>query len=205
MARATAVAGKPCAGEATPSSPRVRWRLRFTPEQFHQLAQAGILDNNRRYELIEGDIIATPPEGAKHAGAKSVALETLFGRRGLGWHRRVESPLRLGESEPIPDIAIVPGRPNDYRTQHPTTALLIVEIADSSLEYDRLDKRALYAQHGIPEYWIVNLQERVLEVYRDPVEGDYQTVLQYTPDETVCPLFDPEWQIAVGALFGVIS
>lgn len=180
---------------------RQRFRLRFTPEQFHALAQAGLFNDNRRYELIEGDIIAMPPEGTDHAEAKSTAVEKLFERKGKGWHRRVESPLRLGASEPIPDIAFVAGSPSDYRQQHPTTALLIIEIADSSLEYDRATKQQLYAAHGVQEYWILNLPERVLEVYREPSSDGYRRAQVYGVDDIVSPLLEPDWRIPVGELF----
>lgn len=92
------------------------------------------------------------------------------------------------------------GKPGDYGVQHPTHALLIVENADTTVEYDRNLKRRLYAQHGVPEYWIMNLQERVLEVYREPSGEDYTAQLRYTLEETVSPLFDPQWQIPVRAL-----
>jgi Uma2 family endonuclease len=184
---------------------RERFRLRFTPEQFHALAQAGLFNDNRRYELIEGDIIAMPPEGTDHAEAKSTAVEKLFERKGHGWHRRVESPLRLGNSEPIPDIAFVAGSPSDYRHQHPTTALLIIEVADSSLEYDRTTKQLLYAAHGVQEYWILNLQERTLEVYREPSCDGYRTAQVYGLDEYISPLFEPDWRIRVRELFPALA
>jgi Uma2 family endonuclease len=101
----------------------------------------------------------------------------------------------------VPDLAIVPGKPSDYRHKHPTTALLVIEIADTTLEYDRTQKLALYAKAGIPEYWILNLPERVLEVYREPSGRRYKSVRYYTPDERVSPLFAPDWQIEVKSLF----
>ncbi|MCS6919291.1 MAG: Uma2 family endonuclease [Fimbriimonadales bacterium] len=182
-------------------SVRERFRLRFTPEQFHALAQAGLFNDNRRYELIEGDIIAMPPEGTDHAEAKSTAVEKLFERRGKGWHRRVESPLRLGNSEPTPDIVFAAGSPHDYRQQHPTTALLIIEVADSSLDYDRSAKQQLYAAHGVQEYWILNLPERVLEVYREPTSDGYRVMQVHSVDDFISPLFEPDWHIQVRELF----
>ncbi|MCS6918906.1 MAG: Uma2 family endonuclease [Fimbriimonadales bacterium] len=175
-------------------------RLQFTPEQFHWLGRQGFFDDNYRYELIEGDIYVMPPEGSEHAASKTAVVDVFYERSSSHWHRRIESPLRLGQSEPIPDVAIVPGARSDYAREHPQTALLVVEIADTSLEHNRTKKLTLYAAHNIPEYWIVNLPERVLEVYRDPAGGVYKSRRLYTLDETVCPLFEPEWAIPVRRL-----
>ncbi|MCS7066067.1 MAG: Uma2 family endonuclease [Fimbriimonadales bacterium] len=145
-------------------------------------------------------MVTMPPEGSDHAFVKSTATQQFARQQPVDWHLRVESPLRLGSSEPVPDLAVVPGKPADYRHQHPTKALLVIEIADTSLEHDRTKKLALYAKAGIPEYWIINLLERVLEVYREPSGKRYKSIRYYTLDETVSPLFAPEWQIAVSSL-----
>ncbi|MDW8107392.1 MAG: Uma2 family endonuclease [Armatimonadota bacterium] len=177
-------------------------RYRFTPEQFHLLGKLGIFHDNTRYELIEGDIYQMPPIGPEHGNTVDL-ISHLFIRQEQPeqYFVRVQNALRLGGSEPLPDIAIVRGKPGDYGQQHPTHALLIVEVADTSLEYDRTEKRRLYAKHGIPEYWIVNLQDRILEVYREPVGEDYTVQLRYTLGETVAPLFKADWQIPVRSLF----
>ncbi|MCS6920140.1 MAG: Uma2 family endonuclease [Fimbriimonadales bacterium] len=176
-------------------------RLRFTPEMFHKLGEAGILDDNQKYELLEGDIYPMPPEGPEHSAERTRVMYRFALRVSEAWHVRVEAPLRLGDSEPIPDVAIVPGRIEDYEAQHPTTALLVIEVAHTSLPKDRTLKLQLYARCQIPEYWIVNLKERRLEVYREPAEGDYKSLRYYTLDEAVSPLFEPEWAIAVRDLF----
>ncbi|MCS6920141.1 MAG: Uma2 family endonuclease [Fimbriimonadales bacterium] len=196
---ASAVLSEPPVQE--PAAPALQ-RLRFTPEMFHKLGEAGILDDNQKYELLEGDIYPMPPEGPEHAGIGSDIAYQMMQRGATEWHARIEKPLRLGDSEPIPDIAIVPGRPRDYLSQHPTTALLVIEIASSSLPKDRLRKRPIYAQAGIPEYWIVNLQQRQLEVYREPAGSEYKSIRYYTLDESISPLFEPEWAIPVAELFG---
>jgi Uma2 family endonuclease len=93
-------------------------------------------------------------------------------------HLRIQLPLVLGEyDEPFPDIAVVSGSPRDYLSLHPTTALLVVEVSEASLKTDREVKGSLYAKAGIPEYWIVNLKERVVEVYREPAK-DARAVLR---------------------------
>ncbi|MCX7993421.1 MAG: Uma2 family endonuclease [Fimbriimonadales bacterium] len=177
-------------------------RLRFTPEQFHQLGAMGLLDPERRYELIEGDIYEMTPVGPEHGYTVDIATQTLAPRSKPGeYYVRIQNPLRLGESEPVPDISVVPGKPEDYAHALPTTALLIIEIADTSLERDRTTKLALYARCQIPEYWIVNLSERVVEVYREPQGEEYRSLRRYTLEETITPLFDPEWRVQAGSLF----
>jgi Uma2 family endonuclease len=92
-------------------------------------------------------------------------------------------------SEPEPDVAVVPGALEDYVDKHPTEALLVVEVADSSLAKDRAQKRLLYARHGIPEYWLVNLIDQHLEVYRDPASGDYKSKTTLERSDTLAPRF----------------
>ena len=114
---------------------------------------------------------------------------------------RQHSPLALGDfSEPEPDVAVVP--PGDYRRAHPTTALLIVEAADSSLRKDRRIKAALYAEHAIPEYWIVNLVEGVVEVHTEPSAGRYTRVTTLGRDATLRPIALPGIEIEVADLVG---
>jgi len=113
----------------------------------------------------------------------------------------VQLPLALGPySEPEPDVAVVEGTIDDYVEAHPSTAVLVVEVADASLQFDRTRKAALYARAGIPDYWIVNLLDGVLEVHRQP-EGDaYRERLVLPSQERVRPLARPEVEIAVAEL-----
>jgi Uma2 family endonuclease len=190
-------------------SPAVVRRYRFTPELFEQLGELGLF-RDQRVELIGGEIVQMAPVGPEH-GSRWIRPMLSFGQRlpAKNYYLRIQNPLRMGDSEPFPDIAIVPGKPSDYRQHHPTTALLVIEIADTSLEYDRTEKMSLYASAGIPEYWIVNLVERCLEVYREPVspaEGTafnarYKWLRYYSLEETVEPLFEPGLVIPVRALF----
>jgi Uma2 family endonuclease len=178
-------------------------RYKFTPEAFHQLGALGFFDDCQRYELIEGDIYAMPPIGPEHSVCVEVSSRLFHRQEKRGqFHACVQNPLRLGDSELVPDIAIVAGNPEDYRAQHPTSALLVIEIADTTLEFDRTHRLPLYARAGIAEFWIVNLQERVLEVYREPSGTRYKSLRVFMPDEVVNPLFAPEGQIPVAALFG---
>jgi Uma2 family endonuclease len=183
-------------------------RYRFTPDQFEQLARLGLFDH-LRVELIAGEIVQMPPVGPEHSVGKTYTASAWQRRKQPKWHVRVDDPLRIGDSEPVPDVVIVPGKPSDYRAYHPTTALLVIEIADTSLEYDRTEKMSLYAAAGIPEYWIVNLVERCVEVYREPASpaagtafnARYRSLRYYGLDEVVSPLFEPTLEIPVRALF----
>jgi Uma2 family endonuclease len=183
-------------------------RYRFTPDQFEQLGRLGLFDH-QRVELIGGEIVQMPPVGPEHSVGKTYTASAWQRRKQPKWHVRVDDPLRIGDSEPVPDVAIVPGKPSDYRAQHPTTALLVIEIADTSLEYDRTEKMSLYAAAGIPEYWIVNLVERCVEVYREPASpavgtafnARYRSLRYYGLDEVVSPLFELTLEIPVRALF----
>ncbi|MCS7208684.1 MAG: Uma2 family endonuclease [Fimbriimonadales bacterium] len=200
MSATTTLTELPVAKTAAPH-PSLQ-RLYFTPEMFRRLGELGFFDDERKYELIEGDIYPMTPEGPEHASIGSEIAYQFIRRDTAAWHARVEKPLRLGENELVPDLAIVPGRPRDYLAQHPTTALLMVEIAYASLPKDQTLKLRLYAQGGIPEYWIVNLQDRRSEVYREPAGDAYKAVRYYTLDEVITPLFAPDWAIPVSDLFG---
>lgn len=142
---------------------------RYTTEAYFNLVAAGIVSPEDRVELLEGVIVAMSPQNPPHAATTSQvdrALREAIGRRAA---IRVQLPLLVGAySAPEPDVAVVPGRESDYHDTHPTTALLVVEVADSSLLQDRLTKAAIYAAAGIPEYWLVNLRDECVEVFRAP-------------------------------------
>jgi len=118
-----------------------------------------------------------------------------------GHHVRVQAPLALhDDSKPEPDIAVVSGSFRDYRNAHPRTAVLVVEISDATLAFDREDKAQVYAQADIPEYWIVNLIERRLETFRDPGGSGYRTHLVVPEDDALSPLAAPEARVEVSSL-----
>jgi Uma2 family endonuclease len=114
----------------------------------------------------------------------------------------VQLPFVVGDdSEPEPDIAVVRGNPRDYIFAHPSNAVLLVEISDSTLDYDRRRKGPVYARADVPAYWIVNLVDRVVEVYREPTaDRGYQTVRRYHPGETISPIDGTRAEIAVDDL-----
>jgi Uma2 family endonuclease len=148
--------------------------VRWTVDEYHQMADLGWFQG-KRVELIDGTILERPVPNSPHVVAMHLTEEVLRSTFGADFWVRTQSPLNLGPaSEPMPDIAVVPGKPRDY-TAHPTTALLVVEIGDSSLSYDRKEKASLYARAGLADYWIVNLVNGQLEVCRDPVPDPLQT------------------------------
>jgi len=150
----------------TPGAPA---ETRYTAERYFALVDEGVLRPDDRVELLEGVIVAMSPQNPPHASALHRAYEALRTALATRALVRVQMPLILGiSSVPEPDVAVVPGRLADYDAAHPTTALLVVEVADSSLPVDRLTKAAIYGTAGIPEYWIVNLRDDVVEVLRDP-------------------------------------
>lgn len=142
---------------------------RWTANRFLKLVERGVLGPGDRVELVEGVLVAMPPQNEPHAAGVfrlQYALQRAVGRRALV---RIQLPFHAGShSVPEPDALVVVGAIEDYDEHHPTTGLLVVEVADSSLGFDRLTKRAVYAAAGIPEFWIVNLVSDCVEVRRDP-------------------------------------
>jgi Uma2 family endonuclease len=150
---------------------------RFTVDQYHRMIETGILTENDHVELLDGWILEMSPIGPPHATCVSLILDALQQKLPSGWLIRAQSPITLAAGEPEPDVTVVRGSIRDYRDRHPggPDIGLVIEVADSSLQFDRLQKRPQYAAAAIPEYWIINLIDRCLEVYADPVtDGDYQ-------------------------------
>jgi len=176
---------------------------RWTRGEYERLAVQGFLSPGKHFELIEGVIYDKPPQDSLNATAIQRAHEAL---RGVfpptdGYEIRGRLPLVLGEdSEPEPDFAVVHGSIRDFRDSHPSTALLVVEVADSSLLHDRKRKIPLYARSAIPEAWLLNLVRRALEVFRNPVNRVYQTRMALRAGDTVSPLGCPEAVIDVSDL-----
>jgi Uma2 family endonuclease len=159
---------------------------------YERLVAAGILGPGDRVELLEGEIIEMSPEKSRHAAAVDLTLDALRRRLGDSHSIRVQHPLAVSEtSEPEPDLAVVPGSPRDYADRHPSSADLVVEVSDTSLDYDRNRKARVYARAGIVEYWIVNLVDSVLEVHREPTVSGYRSVTTVGRGEAVSPLVEP--------------
>jgi Uma2 family endonuclease len=179
---------------------------RWTREEYYKMADMGLFDG-QRVELIEGQVIEMSPIGAAHMTLVTLVSDLLKEAFGLGYFIRVQGPLNLdAEAQPQPDLAVIAGKARDYMNAHPTSAVLVVEVADSSLTYDQTTKATLYAEAGIPEYWIVNVSANQLEVYHQPhaIEGanysSYGEHLVLTAGDTVTPLARPEVQISVAEM-----
>ena len=138
--------------------------------EYERLVALGAFRYGERLELVGGALLVREPQGSPHATAVGLAEDALRAVFGGGWTVRAHSPVALDEdSEPEPDIAVVPGNRRAHRQAHPSHPVLIVEVADSSLAFDRGEKAGLYARAAISDYWIVNLVEQTLEVYRDQI------------------------------------
>ena len=161
---------------ATADLPRRHW---LTVDDYYRMAEIGILDDEARVELIDGEVIDMAPPGSPHAGTVTYLTEVLMGAVAGRASVRVQNPVRLDKySEPQPDLALLRRRDDFYRERHPQPddVLLIVEVAASSLRFDRKKKVPLYARHGIPEMWLVDLGGRRLVRYRAPQHGSYTLV-----------------------------
>jgi Uma2 family endonuclease len=152
-------------------------RRQFTRSQYHQMIATGVLSEGEQVELINGEILEMAAIGSRHA-AQVNRLNRLFSRQ-LGDEVlvSVQNPIELGSrSEPQPDVVLLRFRADYYASGHPQAAdvLLVVEVADTTVEYDRNVKALIYAQTGIEEYWLVNLLTGVIEVFRQPTANGYQ-------------------------------
>jgi len=146
---------------------------RVTREQYWQLVEDGVIGPDDRVELLDGVIVAMSPQNPPHAFATAALTRWLGAAVGSQAYLRVQLPLDVSSAWiPEPDLAVIAGRIDDAAAAHPTTALLVVEVAESSLAQDRLTKGPMYAAAGIPGYWLVNLRERCVEVHRRPVRAE---------------------------------
>jgi Uma2 family endonuclease len=186
--------------QPTTSQERVELR-RWTRQEYEQLASMGFFDPEERLELLDGEIFRMSPQSSWHATAVTKAGQFAHQIFRRGYVVRIQLPLALDlHSMPEPDIAVVVGEVDDYRDAHPTTAVLIVEVADSSLSHDRERKRRAYARAGIPEYWLINLSDYRLEIFRNPLGESYQYHLILAPSESIAPLTHPKRLITVSDL-----
>src|SRR6185312_11009072 len=178
-------------------------RRPLTVADYHRMGEVGILTERDRVELIEGELIAMSPIGSEHSGtvnALTRRLVQMVGDRGVV---AVQNPVQLDDlTEPEPDFAVLKPRADDYRRATPRAneVLLIIEVADSSLGYDRAVKRSLYARHGIPEFWIVNLVAGEVEVCRTPAGDRYASVVTVGRDGMLEPELLPGTTIPVSAV-----
>jgi Uma2 family endonuclease len=186
-----------------PSLTLRRWKR----VEYERLVDLGLFEGDP-VELIGGQLIVAEPQNSPHATAVGAADDALRAVLPAGFIVRTQMPLVLDdESVPEPDLAVVPGRRADYVGAHPTHAVLVVEVADSSLRLDRDEKGSLYARARIGEYWIVNLVDRVLETYRDPAPEPgashgwrYRSVATLPPPALIAPAEFPKSLIQIAHL-----
>lgn len=182
-------------------------RRRWKRVEYDRLVALGVFEREP-IELVGGELLVAEPQSAYHASAIRTVDHVLRAVLPEGWLVSAQLPVSLDdESEPEPDVFVVPGRLSDYRHAHPTRPVLAIEVAESSLAFDRRAKGSLYARAGIPDYWIVNLVDRVLEVYRDPGPDAsapygwaYRSVDTLASPAAVVPVAFPDTRVAVAAL-----
>ena len=178
-----------------------RWRR----VEYERLIEVGFFRPGDPVELVGGQLIVAEPQGSRHFAAVQAVEEALRSAFGRGWQVRGQGPLALDdESEPEPDVAVVPGSFRDYVAGHPSRPALVVEVSDSSLALDRDHKGSLYARAGLADYWIVNLADQTLEVYREPGPEPaapfgwrYRSVEVLHGEASVSPLASPGATIRV--------
>lgn len=170
----------------------------WTRKDYERMVERGAFEPGDRFELVEGIVYDMAPQNSWHAAVVGRLTKILVSIYAADCCVRVQTPLALGtNSLPEPDFAIVPGDDFDYLQSHPTTAILIIEVADSSVYHDRERKGRLYARGDIQELWIVNLIDKTLEVYREPVQGSYRSRMVLRSSDMISPLSRPEAVIAV--------
>ncbi|HEY3101334.1 MAG TPA: Uma2 family endonuclease [Methylomirabilota bacterium] len=178
---------------------------RWTRREYHRLIELGILHEDEPIELLGGQLVVSEPKSSLHSTAVRLVAEALRRAFGAGWLVNTQDPIAAGdESEPEPDVAVVPGSIRDYRDEHPANAALVVEVALTSLAFDRRHKGSLYARAGVGDYWIVNLIDRIVEVRRRPAPDPaadygaaYQDIVMAQPGTALTPFAKPDARIAV--------
>ena len=183
---------------AAPANPTT-----YTVEQYFALVDQGVLEPDDKVELLEGVVVAIPPEGAWHANAVRLVARALTNALGTrGYVDRRHCLIAGATSVPEPDVAVLPGRREDYFASHPSTAHLVVEVADSSLIQDRVAKSAIYAAAGIPEYWIVARLGEHVQVSTRPIASErrYTSVRIALHGQSITLAAFPDVRLAVNDL-----
>jgi Uma2 family endonuclease len=181
--------------------PDVRERVhRVSVANYHRLGELGLISED--VELLRGIIVDKMSKSPLHEFISERLLDLLRAMVPDAFRVRQERPLSLGDSVPEPDISIVRGKPSDWVNAHPSSALLVVEIAIASVPLDR-NKAEIYAQAGIPEYWLIRAQERQVDIYRKPVEGSYEVKFTLGMADILACASIPEIQLKVVDIFPV--
>jgi Uma2 family endonuclease len=177
----------------------------FTVEEYQRMGEAGILAEDERVELIEGEIVRMSPIGKDHAACVKRIIALFSPHIGRALILGVQDPIDIGaHSELQPDISVLRPRADFYKRGHPGPAdiLLLMEVSDATLKNDRAVKLPLYAQAGIPEVWVINLPNDLIEVYTQPGEGGYQVVQQARRQESLAVQGVPGLTLSITDILG---
>jgi Uma2 family endonuclease len=180
-------------------------RRRFTVVEYYQMADAGILNEDDRVELIKGEIIQMPPIGVGHASVVNRLNHLFLHAFGDAVTVTVQNPLRIsGRSEPVPDLLLLKPRSDFYGERHPMPedVLLLVEVSDTTLRYDRDEKLPLYAKASVPEVWIVDLKADLVHTYSRPLGDTYRYEFAWRRGDQHAPTAFPEIKLAVDDILG---
>ena len=186
-----------------PPRPESGQRFRWTRERYDRAVETGVFTEDDNVELLGGEVVTKTTQNSAHRTATLLVSQALRPIFGANVFVQEEKPVGLSDrSEPEPDVAVIRGEIRDYVADHPgpDALLLLVEVADTSLRRDRTTKAALYAEAGVAEYWIVNLQSQALEVHRDPAVGTYRTKTTHERGGAVSPVNAPGASVAVADL-----
>jgi Uma2 family endonuclease len=175
---------------------------RWTVEEYHRMIEAGILTPIDRVELINGGIVCMPPQGLPHSSTTLRSDEYLKQKFGQRASVRVQLPITLLTSEPEPDLAIVRRRSDFYAAAHPQPEdiLLIIEVSDTTLDFDRTTKANTYAEAGILEYWVLDVGGRQVYAMSEPDAGRYRSIARLTDSDHVSPIGFPDLEIVIAKL-----
>ncbi|NWG73678.1 MAG: Uma2 family endonuclease [Rubrivivax sp.] len=175
--------------------PELLRRHRLTVDRFHRMGEAGVIGPEVRVELVEGEVVEMAPIGTRHAATLNRLNRLITAAAGEHAVVAVQNPLRLGDhSEPQPDLMLLAPREDFYASAHPGPAdvLLLVEVCDTTSRYDREVKVPLYARHGVAEVWLVDLDERLVHVLREPRDGRYTQITVSATPGVVAPAALPQ-------------
>jgi len=178
---------------------------RFTVDEYHRMGEAGVFHEDDRVELLDGQIVQMTPIGIRHAACVNRLNALIIGLAGTRATVSIQNPLILGEHhEPQPDVAVLRYRADGYQTGHPRAldTLLVVEVADTSLAYDRDVKLPRYARAAVPEVWLVDLTAERIAVYREPQGDAYARIRSAGPGDILTPVHFPDVTLAVTDMLG---
>ena len=181
---------------------------RWTRAEYDRLIERGVFRPGDPVELLAGELVVAEPQSGPHYTAIYLAEDALRAAFGPGWVIRTQAPIALDDhSEPEADVAVAQGTPREYAGEHPARPVLVVEVALASVTLDRDHKGSLYARAQLEDYWIVNLVDRVLEVYRQPMRDSasvfgwrYGSLLRLSAESSITPLAAPQVSVRVSDL-----